>query len=411
MVWSRQYGFSGAEGRMSSANPVGFPGWQVDRAKKIMITPHKEWAVIEAEPDSVGGLYIRYAMIWALVPALAIFIRAIVFGYGIVGFTYRLAKIPALAIAVTQYVMALVSIAILALITDFIVTQFDGKANTLNAFRLSVYSATAAWLAGIFNLVPGMGLLTVLGLYSFYLFYTGLPRLMKVPQDKALVCTVVIALLAIILALIAGALLRPVSAHFGGPRPLDEIAADVSAGAITLPGVGTVNMGKIERNSRAEEDGQTPGVPVANNVNPADIKAMLPPVLAGYHLASSEASAIGAAGAGGARALGYYGQGDWTVTIELTKISAAEALEGVGSALDINEEREDSESGSFERTHIDYGQMVVEEWDPTAMTGRYTHLAKDGYVVTVKGQAASYDILRAMGDAVNVGNRQAIPGQ
>ena len=74
------------------------------------------------------------------------------------------------------------------------------------ALKLAIYSATASWLAGIFSLIPGLSILGLLGLYSLYLLYTGLPLLMKSPEDKAMTYTIVIVVCAIVIALVIGAI-------------------------------------------------------------------------------------------------------------------------------------------------------------------------------------------------------------
>ena len=69
-----------------------------------------------------------------------------------------------------------------------------------------MYSLTASWIAGIFALLPGLRILTLLGLYSLYLLYLGLPVLMKTPREKALGYTVVVIIAAIVLSLIISAI-------------------------------------------------------------------------------------------------------------------------------------------------------------------------------------------------------------
>jgi hypothetical protein len=39
---------------------------------------------------------------------------------------------------------------------------------------------------GIFLLLPGLSFLTILGLYGFYLLWTGLPIVMRTPPRRAL---------------------------------------------------------------------------------------------------------------------------------------------------------------------------------------------------------------------------------
>jgi hypothetical protein len=69
---------------------------------------------------------------------------------------------------------------------------------------VAAYSSTASWVAGIFGLIPGVRFLTILGLYSLYLLYLGLPVLMKSPKEKALGYTVVVIIAAIVLFMVIG---------------------------------------------------------------------------------------------------------------------------------------------------------------------------------------------------------------
>jgi hypothetical protein len=65
--------------------------------------------------------------------------------------------------------------------------------------KVSAYAPTAAWLAGVFNIIPALAILGILGLYSLYLLYTGIVVLMKPPADKALLYTIAVIVCAIIL--------------------------------------------------------------------------------------------------------------------------------------------------------------------------------------------------------------------
>jgi hypothetical protein len=65
--------------------------------------------------------------------------------------------------------------------------------------KVSAYAPTAAWLAGVFNIIPALAILGILGLYSLYLLHTGIAALMKPPADKALIYTIAVIVCAIIL--------------------------------------------------------------------------------------------------------------------------------------------------------------------------------------------------------------------
>jgi hypothetical protein len=62
------------------------------------------------------------------------------------------------------------------------------------ALKVAAFSGTAAWVAGIFRLVPPFAPLAILGVYSLYLLYVGLEVVAKVPKDRLLTCEVTLIL-------------------------------------------------------------------------------------------------------------------------------------------------------------------------------------------------------------------------
>jgi hypothetical protein len=177
----------------------------VEHAREILLHPKQEWMVIEKEPTSVGDLYRKY-----IVPLAAIGPVAAIIGWSIVGIgvpfagRYRMPFGSALASGITRYVLALVGVFVLALIIDALAPSFSGQKSRMQALKVAAYASTAAWCAGIFALVPPLAFLGILGLYSLYLLYSGLPVLMKVPQEKAAGYTLVVVLCAIVLFVLIG---------------------------------------------------------------------------------------------------------------------------------------------------------------------------------------------------------------
>ena len=64
--------------------------------------------------------------------------------------------------------------------------------------KLSAYSFTPTWLAGIFLLMPGLRFLAILGLYAIFLLWRGLGPLMRVPKDKTLLYTAAVVVSALL---------------------------------------------------------------------------------------------------------------------------------------------------------------------------------------------------------------------
>jgi hypothetical protein len=186
----------------------------VERVKAILLTPKTEWPVIEGEPGDAKYLFTNYVAILAAIPAIAGFIGTSLIGFTVptVG-TIRIGIGLGILNAIFTYVMAFVISYLVALIADGLAPTFGGVKNFDNALKLTVYSYTPGWLAGIFTIVPALAFLSILGLYGLYLFWAGVPVLMKVPRERAIgytaaviVCAIV---LAIVIALIQAAIISP----------------------------------------------------------------------------------------------------------------------------------------------------------------------------------------------------------
>src|SRR5580704_16687450 len=113
----------------------------IDRAKSILLTPRTEWPVIAEEPDTVGGLYTKYIVIMAAIPALVHFISASLIGVSvpILGY-YRVGVAAALSAAIVSYVVGLVGIFITMLIVDALAPTFRGQTNKVQALKAVAYA-------------------------------------------------------------------------------------------------------------------------------------------------------------------------------------------------------------------------------------------------------------------------------
>ena len=179
----------------------------VNRTKQILLQPKQEWQVIDTETTSVGALYTGYIVVLAAIGPVASIIGWSAFGMGLpFAGTYRVPIGAAIRQGVIQYVLGLVGVFVLALIIDALAPTFAAQKNRLQALKVAAYSSTAAWVAGIFTLIPALSILGLLGLYSLYLLYLGLPVLMKAPQQKAMGYTVVVVIAAVVLFFVVGVL-------------------------------------------------------------------------------------------------------------------------------------------------------------------------------------------------------------
>jgi hypothetical protein len=128
----------------------------VQRVQGILLKPKATWPVIDAEPADAASLYKNYVMILALIPAVASFIGLSVVGLGAFGVNFRVPIVAGLANMVVGYVLSLVMVFVLALIIDAMAPTFEGTKSQISALKLSAYASTAAFVGGIFSLLPSL---------------------------------------------------------------------------------------------------------------------------------------------------------------------------------------------------------------------------------------------------------------
>jgi hypothetical protein len=191
------------------------------RITNILTKPKEEWRVIDGESTSVAALYSGYIMILAAIPVVASFIKMSLIGTSVLFTTVRVGIVGGLIGAIVGYVLSLAGVYLAAFVVQKMAPTFQSQGDLPQALKLVAYSYTAAWVAGVFNILPIIGILGVLagGIYSIYLFYLGLPVLMKTPQDKVvaymIVAAVIIFVIYIVIGMVVGAI---TAASFVGSR-------------------------------------------------------------------------------------------------------------------------------------------------------------------------------------------------
>jgi len=173
----------------------------VDRVKGILLSPKDEWPKIEPETATVQSLYTGYVMILAAIGPVALLIHSL--SLGIVG-------------AIVMYVVALGATYVMALIVDLLAPTFGGEKNFIQSLKLTAYSYTAVWVAGILHLIGAIGGIIGLlaALYSLYTLYLGISVMKKCPADKAVAYTLVVVVCGLVLGAVVGSLVM--STLFGG---------------------------------------------------------------------------------------------------------------------------------------------------------------------------------------------------
>jgi hypothetical protein len=185
----------------------------VQRATNISLKPKSEWEVIATEPTSTAELYKYYILPLAAIGPLALFIA--MSGIGVSVPFMGSIRVPVgigLSTALSQYVLTLVSIYLIALVINGLAPRFGGEQNVSQALKLAAYASTPAWVASALQLLPALSVIVLLaGLYSLYVLYVGIPVMMKAPQDKAVGYAAVTVVCVILLSIVASALTAAVT--------------------------------------------------------------------------------------------------------------------------------------------------------------------------------------------------------
>ena len=184
----------------------------IERAKNILLTPAKEWDVIKGEQLTIADMFTKYAMLLAAIPAIAGFI-----GYSLIGISYGFGtfRVPigtSLVWAILQYILSVGGVFLIAFIMDALAPTFGCTKNLTAAVKIVVFSYTAAWVAGIFNIIPSLGILVGLAsIYSLFLMYMGLQKVKDVPKDKMVGYFVVTIIAAIVVYFVIGIIVGAVA--------------------------------------------------------------------------------------------------------------------------------------------------------------------------------------------------------
>jgi hypothetical protein len=238
----------------------------IERVKAILLDPDAEWPIIADEPTTVADLYKSYVLILAAIPAVFGFVKGSLIGIEVpmIG-TIWVGIGAGIAGMIVSYGLSIAQVYVMAWTVDALAPTFAAQPNPLQALKLSAYAFTAAWVAGLGQIVPWVGALIALagGFYSIYLFYLGLPVLTKCPSDQAVsysvTCVVVAIVLSFIVSHVVGSITGPTD-----PGHIKRTDIDYSKGSL-----GTVDnrAHTIEEAARHAERAQKPaeGAPASND--------------------------------------------------------------------------------------------------------------------------------------------------
>jgi hypothetical protein len=180
------------------------------RVIHILTKPKEEWPVIANESTDVVTLYKEYVAPLSAIPAICGFLGMTITGVTIpyMG-NIRTPIGSGVTELVVGYILSLLATYLAALVVDKLAPTFHSAGGIVPALKMVAFSSTAAWVAGVVRIIPVLGALVLLAaLYGVYLFYLGLPFVMRTPPDKVIpymiVSAVVIVVIFVVLTSVAG---------------------------------------------------------------------------------------------------------------------------------------------------------------------------------------------------------------
>ena len=403
----------------------------VERVQAILLKPRETWPVIEAEAGDVPSIYKNYLVYMAAIPAVATFIGMSLLGFGAFGVSFRVPILSGLVNMVVGFVLSLAMIYVLSLIADALAPSFGGQKNSLNAFKLVAYGATAGMVGGVFNLIPALSMLGVLaGLYSIYLLYTGIPVLMKAPQDKALGYTAVLIVCGIVAGLIVGA----VSAMFsggghgmmmGGATPPAEVNIQVPGSDVTINTAKLEEAAKkMEAAGKEMEAAQAKGDSAAAGkalgdmmgalggqggkpIAPEALQAFVPAKLGAMERSAIEARTDNAMGMSFSSVTSEFRNDKGRVEVKVQDIGAVPALMmamGAWSSSTVNRETQTE----VEKVYKKDGVAVKEEYRKDGSRAEMTMMLANGVMIEVTGDNVDMDGVRTALNSLDLKGLSAI---
>lgn len=389
---------------MSVVEPGSAGANLIARVKAILMQPKATWEVIDGEPATIEGLYKRYVIPLAAVPVVCGLIGALTFGYGMMGVTFRPNPVYAIVQAIVQYGLSLAFVFVMAVIIDELAQNFGGAKNRVQAFKVAAYSFTASWVAGVLLLIPNLSLLVLLAaLYGFFILYLGLPKLMKVAEEKAVAYFALVIVVAVIVGLVISAVASSIG-HMGRPGLMSD-AGRVS-GAIKTP-TGSLDVGKLQAASAqlaaaqaAAKDGKV------KLTDPDLLKAYLPDNVAGYARTGVSAESSAAGGMGASVAEGDYARGEGSLKLKVTDMGATGAIADLAGAFNVQSSHEDN--GRYEKVGKVNGRMTTETYDRSSKHGEYGVMVADRFMVSAEGDNVGMDDLKAAVGAIDLGRLEGL---
>lgn len=156
----------------------------------IMYHPKQEWGQIRNEHFSASHIFLQQISLLAAIPAICMYIGTTQVGWSIAGSEYvKLEAMSALPAAIAFYFAMWVAVGFITVTIQWMEKNYGGNVSFEDCLSLATYTATPMFLSGLAALYPLLWFNVAVGLvaisYTVYLLYTGVPVIMRIPEERA----------------------------------------------------------------------------------------------------------------------------------------------------------------------------------------------------------------------------------
>jgi hypothetical protein len=155
----------------------------------LFFDPKGAWDRIHAHRYSLPGVVAGHTLVFALIPVLAAYYGTTRVGWEIGGDVVRITVESARNIAVLSYLAILASVASVGYMIFWMSQTYGARQPLGQCVALATFTVTPLFLVGVIVAYPLLWLNMLVGLpalaYTIFLFFTGVPRMMEVPEERA----------------------------------------------------------------------------------------------------------------------------------------------------------------------------------------------------------------------------------
>lgn len=156
---------------------------------KLFANPKSGWEAIHASRYSIGGVFFKHTILFALIPPVAGYIGTSQVGWQVAdGEVIRLTAASAARIALLYYLAMLAGVGTVGWAIHWMGKTYGADQPIGQCVALASFTATPLFLVGALQVYPVLWLNLIAGLpvlaFTTYIFYSGVPVMMEIPPER-----------------------------------------------------------------------------------------------------------------------------------------------------------------------------------------------------------------------------------